>query len=479
MVSFPDEMPADQIRSLIAQKFPLETQPSYLSGTFSDVPKEIKSAALSAMNTINANLNPFSAERRAAVMEQANAPSFLSSLGKGVQQTLGVGSGLASIPLVPASPFIGTAQSVLGHPMAAAEHATGSLIAPELAAKDNPQEMYEKAKQDVTTAISAVAPRGATPTGLRTIPAPAPSAAEIETAATSVFKDPRIANIPIPRQDAVNLSARIENDLINAHFRERQAKGTFQEIRDIVPPQGANLTVTDIRSSRMALARDAKETVDGKPTPNAAAATQAVKAIDAYLDTLAPELKQANANYAAAQRAKDFDFKEQKALDQAASANSGMNIENRLRAQVRQILTSKKAQRGYSAEELNAFRQFNRGVRSANIVRAVGNILAGGGGIGMPVVGATSAYALGPPGWALPIIGWGTKTLGNRLALSKFDQLSQMIRGRSPLAQSLPPQVLPQPGALSGSVPFLTGNRALFPYLNTPIPAYADQNQRR
>lgn len=58
------------------------------------------------------------------------------------------------------SPITGTARSVGGHLMTQAEHAVGSLIAPEIAAKDDLQKMYETAKGDVDLALSAAASRG-------------------------------------------------------------------------------------------------------------------------------------------------------------------------------------------------------------------------------------------------------------------------------------------------------------------------------
>ena len=82
-----------------------------------------------------------------------------------IEGTLDVGRGLAAIPGMVASPVTGAARSVLGHGLAGATHMAGQVIAPELAAKDNPQQMYEEAKGGVDQAMMAMAPRGASPTG--------------------------------------------------------------------------------------------------------------------------------------------------------------------------------------------------------------------------------------------------------------------------------------------------------------------------
>lgn len=70
------------------------------------------------------------------------------------------GSGLAGIAQMAGAIPVGAAKSLLGHPMAAAEHAAGTLINPEVAAKDDPQAMYETAAGDVGTALAGVMPRG-------------------------------------------------------------------------------------------------------------------------------------------------------------------------------------------------------------------------------------------------------------------------------------------------------------------------------
>jgi hypothetical protein len=76
----------------------------------------------------------------------------------GPMQTLGrAGGALRTL----ASPFTGTAQSLIGRPMAWAEHGIGTLINPEVAAHDNPEAMYETAKEDVGKAMGAMRPAGA------------------------------------------------------------------------------------------------------------------------------------------------------------------------------------------------------------------------------------------------------------------------------------------------------------------------------
>lgn len=84
---------------------------------------------------------------------------------------MGTMEGLMAVPKavvgaarVPLSLLTGPARSLVGHTMANLEHKVGEYIAPEIAAKDNPEKMYETAKGDVDTAMSAMAARRPVPT---------------------------------------------------------------------------------------------------------------------------------------------------------------------------------------------------------------------------------------------------------------------------------------------------------------------------
>lgn len=153
---------------------PSKDQQSTMGGAFSDIPHEIYQAGSSALSTIGDNLNPFSEKRRAAIMQQANAPSFMEGMKQGVSQTADVGSGILAVPQFVASPVTGASRSLIGHPMANIEHAIGTVINPQVAAKDNPTEMYETAKGDVDTAMSALAARRGSPAVLPSAPKPGP-----------------------------------------------------------------------------------------------------------------------------------------------------------------------------------------------------------------------------------------------------------------------------------------------------------------
>lgn len=123
------------------------------SDAITDIPAEIGRTASENYETIKKGL----------------FPSGQGSQGQ-IEHLMNTGKAVAAIPGLIASPITGAARSLIGHPMAQLEHKAGELIAPDIAAKDDPQKMYETAKGDVDLAMSAMAPKG----GLKPLPSTAP-----------------------------------------------------------------------------------------------------------------------------------------------------------------------------------------------------------------------------------------------------------------------------------------------------------------
>jgi hypothetical protein len=336
-----------------------------------------------------------------------------------------------------ASPVTGAMRSLIGHPMAQAEHAVGTLINPDVAAKDDPQKMYQNAAGDVETALSAARPAGVTPMGL-TAPVPLkvapPTSAELKAAYKSVYDSPAIKGINIPQQDVSLLSSKIQSDLANQGFRPStgSAPGTFAEINRLVPPQGAtSIGIDDIVAARRALGMTAKQLDPATftATPDAAAASKSISHINDFLDTLAPELKTANANYAAAKSADRLDYRLAKAERRAARSGIGGNIENTMRQEADKI-----PDRGLTPDEQALRDQIVMGTTTRNALRTAGKAGVDGGLSLMMHLGA----GLGSGGATAPITVAGTaaRKIGELLTRRQMGDLSTMIRNRAPLAVS-------------------------------------------
>lgn len=206
------------------------------------------------------------------------------------------------------------------------------------------------------------------------------------------------------------------------------------------------VSFSDLHGLRRALGKAAQST----DSVERAAATRAISRLDRYLENIpegdviggdavkaAAMLKEANGNYTIAKLAERLQGKVDAAELQAASANSGANLENALRQRVKDILKSERLRRGFTSRELIEMQKIVRGTASANVIRALGNILGGGGGIGTVISGGAGALAGGPVGAVLaPAAGFALKKVGGRMTESSLARLDEMIRARAPLNKS-------------------------------------------
>lgn len=129
---------------------------SAIPAAIRDIPTEIYNSAAENVSAIKKGLTPSGQGDR----------GFLERSGD-------LAKGLMGVPGLVLSPITGTARSIGGHVMADVEHAAGTVINPEVAAKDDPQKMYEAAKGDVDLAMAAGRPK----TGFSATPPPIPPSA--------------------------------------------------------------------------------------------------------------------------------------------------------------------------------------------------------------------------------------------------------------------------------------------------------------
>lgn len=394
-----------------------------------------------------------------------------------VEGAMDVGKGILAIPGMAAAPITGAARSVLGHGLAGATQMAGQVINPEVAAKEDPREVYEASKAGVDTAMMAAAPRGASPIGMRQMPARVPTAPELKAAATNVYQSPQIKGMQIAPNDVVNLTGGIQNELVQRGFRPStgSAPGTFAEIQRMTPdPKVQSIGVDDLRAARRAFQQTSKQAgPDFKPTPDAAAAKSAIAKIDEFLDTLAPELKEANANYAASKQADALDYRTMTADHRAARSGSGSNMENALRQEV-----DKLSPRGLTPEQAAAKNRIVEGSGGRNALRKVGKLGVSDGLSMLLHAGA----GVGSGGATIPIAAAGTvaRKIGEMLTRREIAALSSSIRSNTPLAKALAaqPQFAKIPkGAKAIAAALLTQN-AERPMLGSVMPAYAQEDQQ-
>lgn len=397
-----------------------------LSDAVTDIPAEIG-------RTANANLDTI---KEGVTNRGSKGP---------IEGLMNTGKALLAVPGLIASPITGAARSLGGHTSAYLQHKVGEVIAPEIAAKDNPQQMYENAAGDVEKALLAAKP------GVKTPPkAPVPTVAELKDAARAGYKSPEVEAVRINPQSTANLAAKIESDLAQQGFRPKPNQGgaVFDEVRGLVPPQGVNaVAVADIDSARKALGIIAKERdAVGQPTANAASARIAIDHINDYLpnlkqaDVLAGDatrassiLDEARSNWGAAKRAEAIDLQLTRAERQAAKSGSGSNIENSMRQKIATILDNPKRTVGFTDAEKAKMEEIVRGTASRNMLRKAGKLGVDGG---LSLAWNTAA-ALGTGGASLPITIGSTaaRKIGETLTARSGRELSEMIRSRSSLSR--------------------------------------------
>lgn len=288
-----------------------------------------------------------------------------------------------------------------------------------------------------------------------------PTVDELKAASRAGYKDPEVAVVQIKPSAVDNLATTIENDLTTQGFRPNNQGQAFGIVNELKGAPGS-VNVADLDSARRALGVVAKE-VDsvGMPTANAVAARSAIKRIDDFLpnlqqaDLLAGDAAKANSilnearqNWGAAKRAEKVQTLLSNAELNAASANSGGNIQNSIKQAFKPLLKNNAAKAvGYNADELKALNNVVRGTWTGSAARAAGNLLGGGGGLGMLASGAVGYEAGGAPGAiAAGLAGRGLKSVGAKSTFNAVRDLDRLLRSRSPaalsLAATLPPTAL-------------------------------------
>lgn len=411
-----------------------------LSNAVTDIPNEIGNEFRSGLDSVKALAN-----------RGQQGP---------VEGLMTTGRALLGVPKMALAPIVGTARSLIGHPMAHLEHKVGELINPEVAAKDDPKKMYEAAKGDVDMAMMAGAPRRSVP-----VKAIRPSIEELEQAYRNVRNSPEVKGASVPIEDVGAIANTSEQELLSRGNRPTpgSAPRTFNEIERLKPSGAPELTpqqrlqaemnwesppaaprvteasVDDLLAAKRAFGRVAGER---KPFPqmgateDAGAASSVIPKIDELVETAAPGMQEANQNWSGAQAAKAIDARFQKAEMNAKVNNSGMNIGGKIRQQAFQIYNNPAARRGLKDEELEMLKGLAEGTPTRNAVRWFSNVLGGGGGLGAEVTGDIASRSLGPVGWVFSPIGKALKHVENHMTSKAAEKISDAIRGRTPLGKA-------------------------------------------
>ena len=257
-------------------------------------------------------------------------------------------------------------------------------------------------------------------------------------------------------QAVANAALKLQQELQRDGFRPAQAPQTFGLINDLAnPPPNSFANIADIESARRAArlvsgdnlgkadgaaAKRLIQTIDGfimEPNPSSVVSGPAAQA--------AQILRDGRANYAAGKRSETLAAISERANRRAASSNSGQNLDNSIRSRVTSALERPKVSGGFDDAERAALEGVAEGSVGTNIMRALGNLGGGGGGIGAAGIGAIGGAAggmLGGPagvavGLGIPVAANLSKRAANAMTDRALGRVGDITRSRSPLYQQM------------------------------------------
>lgn len=362
------------------------------------------------------------------------------------------------------------APAMIGGPETLAAKAATRVVAPAVASEAAGKLTEGTAAQpyaEIAGALaggagaSSVAQKFNAMAAARAASAVTPSLQETKAASRLLYQHPDVAAVQIHPAAVSDLADTISSDLQhgqNSGFRPANEPKVFSAVDELktAAAEGRPATVADLDNVRQVLGNAAKEKdAIGQPTRQAVAAQRAVGHIDNFLpnlqqpDLLAGDAAKANSiladargNWAAYKKASAVQNTLSNAELNAASANSGGNIQNSIKQGFKPLLKNNGAKTAsWSPDEKAALNSVVRGTWTGSAARAAGNLLGGGGGLGMLVGGAAGYEEGGVPGAiAAGLAGRAFKKIGNASTMNAVKRLDTLIRSGSPEAMRIAAQ---------------------------------------
>lgn len=265
-------------------------------------------------------------------------------------------------------------------------------------------------------------------------------------AAGNGFNQFRAGGAEIPEPD-ITAWAKTNKTLLEGNGLDSDLAPTTHKILDGL--QGQSMGPSDITALNSKLSKVAGNTQDFKPTQDAVAATKLKQSFNNDLPNLLLQkptnaadlatLAQAKRTYAAGAMAQNVDDAAAKGVRQASKANSGMNVENRVRSTIDSRLGAPYQQKNLTPAQQDFVNQMIQGSPGQNALRTAGNMLGGGGGIGAGITAVAGGHLMGldplhsAVGMALPVAGMASKALANKNMVDKAKALSySLATGKNP-----------------------------------------------
>lgn len=259
-----------------------DAAPADDAATFADRFGEMQAPAPGPLRTLTNAVTDIPGEIAGAAGEAVSNIAGVANRGQQgpIEGLLNTGKAVLGIPQLLMSPITGAARAVGGNVMTQAEHAAGSLINPEVAKRDNLDQMYATAKGDVDTAMAAAAP------GKVPVPTVAPAAAVSEGSrvvdAARRVSDVTGVDLAVPRAIASDSTAvqRVGQGIRNIPVvGDRIPQATARLVEDL---GGATKSVADQYGAGTGpnVANRIGRTIEGAAAEETATATNAARQSD-------------------------------------------------------------------------------------------------------------------------------------------------------------------------------------------------------
>lgn len=403
-VRFPDDMPAEQIKGMIATKFPEAA------------------AAAQPKEPVSGSFLPLSRDEQGNVGFDSNA-GILGSIKRAFMLPGDAMAGkvdpTSDEGIARATEFAGVFSPV----SAAARAGEGLLAAPNL----------KRAR---------IRP---------------PSTAELKAAGDAGYEAARNMDVTYSSQAVADMAKQVRANLESRGIIPEVAPKTFAILEKLEsPPEGSVATISGVEAARRAFGHVGQDF--NNPTDRGAGKF-ARGAVDEFLvgrpegavrsgpaDEAARVIADARGNIAASKRSGSLTGIGDAAELRAAAANSGANTGNAIRQRVASLVTNPKQLSGFTDAERAQLEAVVRGTLPQNLTRAAGNVLGGGGGLGSAVssavAGTGAAMVSGQPmmaaaGLAAPVAGAAAKQVSNNLTRRALSAVDEATRMRSPLYRQM------------------------------------------
>jgi hypothetical protein len=296
---------------------------------------------------------------------------------------------------------------------------------------------------------------GAKAFGPSTPKAAIPTTQELKAAAERGYTAARNSGLELNPNGVSSFATKVEQELIGPDFGftggptgvAPKTLSVIEQLRN--PPAGATITASNFDTIRKNLGRIASETNEGKATPDAAAASIALDRLKNYTENIPKdhivagdatsyvrEIKDANANYGAFARTRDFDARLTKA-ENATDRQVAGSLDSQIKSKAGQMLDNPKASRGLSEAELEQLQLINSGGPFSNTLRQLGR---GGAGViplmtqaavAAPLAAATGGASIIPQA-AVAAALYSARKGSEAITKSRAQTLAEMLAKRSP-----------------------------------------------